>query len=65
MREGDKMKELFTSASKVVFILIALSACAALFTEHLKSTDFMALATAAFAFYFSSKGDLEKPYGGK
>lgn len=41
------------SASKVVFILIALTACIALFIGKLTSDNFMMLATGAFAFYFT------------
>lgn len=45
------------SASKIVFILMALTACVALMTKILPVDQFMLLTTGAFAFYFSNKGD--------
>ena len=53
------------SASKFVFVLLAVTACLAFFFGKLESTDFMVLASMAFAFYFSHKGNVEEPYGGK
>lgn len=41
------------SASKAVFIMVALSSCIALFVEKLTPDQFMILATGAFAFYFT------------
>lgn len=52
------MKTIFSSASKIVFILLALTACLAILIEILKGVivfeehDFMILAVAAFSFYF-------------
>ena len=51
-----------TSASKIVFLMIAGTACGAFLFEVVRGTvlletkDFMVLAGAAFAFYFSYKG---------
>ena len=59
------MKELLKSASKLVFILIAITACAGFFLGKLESQDFMVLAGMAFGFYFSFKGDNSQPYAGK
>lgn len=62
------MKDIFNSASKIVFILLALTACSAFLLGVLQSQDFMVLAMAAFTFYFSNKGSGEnsgKPYLGK
>jgi len=58
---------IFKSASKIVFILLALSACVALFTGHINADNFMILAGMAFAFYFSNKGETSPnvPYAGK
>lgn len=53
------------SASKIVFILIAATACAGFLTRVLPVQEFMILATAAFAFFFSNKGDATQPYAGK
>lgn len=59
------MKTLFKSASKIVFILLAITACAGFFLGKLEAQDFMVLAGMAFAFYFSHKGDESQPYAGK
>ena len=61
------MKNLLTSASKIVFILLALTACAGFFLGKLESKDFMVLAGMAFTFYFSNKGsgNPTEPYLGK
>lgn len=47
------LKNIFSSASKIVFILLALTACVGFFTGRLESKDFMLLAAMAFAFYFT------------
>ncbi len=61
------MKNIFESASKIVFILVALAACAGLFTGFISENNFMLLATGAWAFYFSNKGETSgnTPYAGK
>lgn len=51
------------SASKIVFIGLALSACIAMFMKILTPENFMVLATGAFAFYFSKPTD-NTPTGG-
>jgi len=56
--------ELLKSASKVVFILMALATIAALFTGRVTGDQFMLLAAMAFSFYFANKGEA-KPYAGK
>ena len=45
--------DIFKSASKVVFILIGLTACVALMSKQLESKDFMILAISAFSYYFT------------
>lgn len=57
--------EILKSASKLVFLLLALTACVGFFLGKLESTDFMVLASMAFGFYFSFKGDNSQPYAGK
>lgn len=47
------MKEIFSSASKIVFILLGLTACIALITKMLEAKDFMILAISAFSYYFT------------
>lgn len=43
------------SASKIVFILIAMAVVAGLFLEKIASDQFMVLAGMAFTYYFSRK----------
>lgn len=59
------MKNILGSASKLVFLLITLSACVGFFLGLLSQDNFMLLATACFAFYFSNKGTPENDYLGK
>ena len=49
------IQNILKSASKIVFITLAISACAGFFAGILGEDNFMILATSAFAFYFSSK----------
>lgn len=51
------MKKIANSASKIVFILLALTASVGFIISKLPTDQFMLLATGAFAFYFSNKGD--------
>lgn len=62
-----QMNKIFESASKIVFILLAVASCIGLFTGYIGENNFMLLATGAFAFYFSNKGDTSgnTPYAGK
>lgn len=53
------------SASKIVFILMALAVVALTFTSKVDPKDFITLASMAFAFYFSNKGEPTEPYAGK
>ena len=57
--------KILKSASKIVFLLLTLTACAGFFLGKLESQDFMILASMAFGFYFSFKGDNSEPYAGK
>jgi hypothetical protein len=53
------------SASKLVFILVAFTACAGFFMGILEPKDFMALAMMAFAFYFGTpSGQQGQPIAG-
>jgi hypothetical protein len=47
------MQKIFSSASKIVFMLVAITACVAFFLGKLDANNFMILATGAFAFYFT------------
>lgn len=48
------MSNILSSAAKIVFVLVAVTACVGLFTHVIDSKDFMALAMMAFAFYFGT-----------
>ena len=59
------MNNILSSASKIVFIMLAFTACAGFFLGQLEPQDFMVLAGMAFGFYFSHKGEEQKPFAGK
>lgn len=59
------MKDMLGSASKIVFMMLAFTVCVAFVQGRLESKDFMVLASMAFTFYFTNKGDQNMPYGGK
>lgn len=65
------MKNIIESPAKLVFVLLAATACAAFLIEVAKGAilfdtkDFMVLAGMAFAFFFSYKGNESEPYAGK
>jgi len=59
------MKSLLSSASKLVFLMMALGINVALFTGHITGEQYMVLAGMAFAFYFSNKGETSAPFAGK
>lgn len=48
---------IISSASKIVFILMALGVNAALFFDKITGEQFLMLAGMAFTFYFSAKGE--------
>lgn len=56
---------IYKSASKIVFILMALAVTAGMFMGKIDAKDFMVLASMAFAFYFSNKGETGVAYAGK
>lgn len=49
------MSEIIKSASKIVFVLLAVSACVGFFIGRLEAKDFMVLLMSAFTFYFANK----------
>ena len=51
------------SASKIVFIMVALTACVGLFMKVITADNFMILASGAFAFYYAKPTD-STPLGG-
>lgn len=56
---------IFKSASKIVFILMAVAVVILTFIGIVDPKDFMMLASMAFAFYFSNKGETSNDYAGK
>ena len=65
------MSKIFASASKIVFILMAVAAIVGFFLGRMDESNFMLLCGSAFTFYFSNKGSAtptnegEEPYLGK
>ncbi len=57
--------EILKSASKVVFVLMALATIGALFLGKISGDQFLLLTGMAFSFYFSNKGDTTQPFAGK
>lgn len=56
---------IFKSASKIVFILMAIAVVVLTFIGVVDPKDFMMLASMAFAFYFANKGETDQPFAGK
>jgi hypothetical protein len=56
------MSKIYTSASKIVFILLAITACGGFLIGQLSPDNFMILASSAWAFYFSNKGNQKDNY---
>jgi asparagine N-glycosylation enzyme membrane subunit Stt3 len=56
---------IFQSASKIVFILMAVAVSVLTFLGKVDPKDFMMLASMAFSFYFANKGDSDQPFLGK
>lgn len=59
------MEQLLTSASKIVFIMMAVGVHAALFTNKISGEQYLVLASMAFTFYFANKGETGALYAGK
>lgn len=57
--------EVLKSASKIVFILMAVALVLLTAIGKVDPKDFVMMASMAFAFYFTRKGDSEAAYGGK
>lgn len=49
------MKELLTSATKIVFILIAITACIGFFMDKITNEQFIGIVMLVFAFYYAKK----------
>lgn len=59
------MTEILKSASKTVFVLMAVATIGAMFSGKITGDQFLLLAGMAFSFYFSNKGDSAQPFAGK
>lgn len=59
------MTKIFSSASKIVFVMVAIGVHAALFTGKITGEQYMVLAGMSFTFYFSHKGSEENNFLGK
>lgn len=59
------MRKIYTSASKIVFILMAVAVIVGMFYGKVDAKDFMILASMAFSFYFANKGESNEPFAGK
>ncbi len=59
------MKSITSSASKIVFILMAAATIAGMFVGKIDAKDFIILASMAFSFYFANKGEGSQPFAGK
>lgn len=53
------------SASKIVFILMAVAVVGLTYLGKVDAKDFIVLASMAFSFYFANKGNPDEPYAGK
>jgi len=49
------MKKIYTSATKMILILFALTLVAGLFTGHISEDQFMYIVIAVFSYYFGNK----------
>jgi hypothetical protein len=58
------MNAIYTSASKLVFLLMAGATVAGLFLGKIDAKDFMVLSTMSFAYYFTVKSQ-DPTLGGK
>lgn len=47
------MKQLFSSATKLVFLMTALTVCVSFFRDKISEQAFLSLVTMVFAFYYS------------
>jgi len=59
------MKNILTSASKLVFVLMALATIVGMLIGKIDAKDFLTLVSMAFTFYFANKGENSQPYAGK
>jgi len=51
------MKKIISSASKIVFLLMAIATIAGLFVGKISGEQFLILTSMAFTYYFTRKSD--------
>ena len=61
----DILKNIVSSASKLVLLLFAGAIVVGLFTKHISEDTFKVAALMILTYYFTSKGDPTQVYGGK
>ena len=59
------MKNITSSASKLVFVLMAIATIVGMFMGRIDAKDFLVLVSMAFTFYFANKGENNQPFAGK
>lgn len=59
------LSKIISSASKIVFILMAIAVVFLTFYGKVDPKDFITLTSMAFAFYFANKGEPSELYAGK
>lgn len=57
--------EILKSASKTVFVLMAVATIVGMLIGKIDAKDFLTLVSMAFTFYFANKGDGNQPFAGK
>jgi len=57
--------EILKSASKIVFIMLAIALVVLTFFSKVEAKDFITLTSMAFTFYFANKGNVNNDYAGK
>ena len=57
--------QIYQSASKIVFVLMAIATIVGMFIGKIDAKDFLVLVSMAFTFYFANKGENSQPFAGK
>lgn len=63
MRVG--IMNILQSASKIVFVLMAVATIGLTYVGKIDPKDFIVLTSMAFSFYFANKGEPTQPFAGK
>jgi hypothetical protein len=60
----ETFKTIFSSAAKIVFLMLSLTSCIAFAMGKLDAKDFMTLSLMSFAFYFGTPSNPSPPQTG-